>query len=657
MLKSQANKWCAANPLRQKFTADEKKTWTKAERGMYKSAYELGGEPRATAVMRNYFAQQQVDAGAPASADDGAPAAAESAAGGASSAAPAAPAVQTPAAGASSAGGASSAAPAAPAVQASAPSAGGAAASDAELVRIEPAPLSERKGGKLLVAGSAAWEDVGKRTLSLEDTLVLPSFHAMLPGLTIALVITGPSASHALALTATGDCYVWGRNSNGQLGLGHTEPTPKPTALALRARGAPANAPAESIVGGAVGKAHTLLITARGTLYSCGSAAAAQLGHSGAAKQGKFVPTPRAVAWPHAAAPPCRVAAGADFSIATDTAGRLYSWGHPQYGQLGNGTTGEFLERSRRVDYAYRTEPVLVQQCAPSSAFSSTLLPPIGPIACGDRHVLACSTSGQVFSWGFGGYGRLGLSDQADRLRPTAVPLPHGARIVDLVAGGTCSYAVTRSGGCFFWGRTKSTGEATMRPKTVSELHGWPLRSIACGHTSTFVASGRSLISWGPSPCYGELGYGAAGPGSSTTPKLVDDLEGALVEQVAAGYAFSAVLVSAQDEESAAVLAKRADYEQALTAMAHPSAAGGEGKAANGGGKGKAGKGKAGKAKAGKGKGADGDGESEDGSGDDDEESGGYASGDADDDDGDDVSDAKPTAGKKRGRPPAKKRK
>ena len=229
-----------------------------------------------------------------------------------------------------------------------------------------------------------------------------------------------------------------------------------------------------------------------------------------------------------------------------------------------------------------------MQQCAPSSAFSSTLLPPIGPIACGDRHVLACSTSGQVFSWGFGGYGRLGLSDQADRLRPTAVPLPHGARIVDLVAGGTCSYAVTRSGGCFFWGRTKSTGEATMRPKarresnasdaracplhplpprpthdfpppppppppscsvppcprpapvpsarqTVSELHGWPLRSIACGHTSTFVASGRSLISWGPSPCYGELGYGAAGPGSSTTPKLVDDLEGALVEQVAAG--------------------------------------------------------------------------------------------------------------------------
>lgn len=108
-----------------------------ALRRRYKSAYELGGEPRATAVMRNYFAQQQVDAGAPASADDGAPAAAESAA-----------------------GGASSAAPAAPAVQASAPSAGGAAASDAELVRIEPAPLSERKGGKLLVAGSAAWEDV-----------------------------------------------------------------------------------------------------------------------------------------------------------------------------------------------------------------------------------------------------------------------------------------------------------------------------------------------------------------------------------------------------------------------------------------------------------------------------------------------------------------
>lgn len=93
-----------------------------------------------------------------------------------------------------------------------------------------------------------------------------------------------------------------------------------------------------------------------GELLSCGANAAGQLGHGGSAgRQGSFVHTPKAVHWPRGAgARPCRVACGADFSIATDTAGRVYSWGHPQYGQLGNGSAGESLERAGKLDYAFR---------------------------------------------------------------------------------------------------------------------------------------------------------------------------------------------------------------------------------------------------------------------------------------------------------------
>jgi alpha-tubulin suppressor-like RCC1 family protein len=52
-------------------------------------------------------------------------------------------------------------------------------------------------------------------------------------------------------------------------------------------------------------------------------------------------------------------------------------------------------------------------------------LPPIGPIACGDRHSVAVTTAGEVFTWGFGGYGRLGHSDQSDKLRPALVAFSH----------------------------------------------------------------------------------------------------------------------------------------------------------------------------------------------------------------------------------------
>ena len=36
-------------------------------------------------------------------------------------------------------------------------------------------------------------------------------------------------------------------------------------------------------------------------------------------------------------------------------------------------------------------------------------------IACGAEHSLVCTEEGQVYSWGWGRYGNLGLGDKADR--------------------------------------------------------------------------------------------------------------------------------------------------------------------------------------------------------------------------------------------------
>lgn len=88
-----------------------------------------------------------------------------------------------------------------------------------------------------------------------------------------------------------------------------------------------------------------------------------------------------------------------------------------------------------------------------------------------------------------------------------------------------------------------------MYPKAVQDLCGWRIRSLACGKSSIIVAADESTISWGPSPTFGELGYGDHKPKSSTAAQEVKTLDGIFTEQVAMGYSHS--LVIARDESEA----------------------------------------------------------------------------------------------------------
>lgn len=60
------------------------------------------------------------------------------------------------------------------------------------------------------------------------------------------------------------------------------------------------------------------------------------------------------------------------------------------------------------------------------------------------------------------------------------------------------------SGTVAFFGKTKTSGEATMYPKPVDDLQGWRVRAMGAGNTSIVIAAEQSVISWGvpatPSP-------------------------------------------------------------------------------------------------------------------------------------------------------------
>lgn len=104
--------------------------------------------------------------------------------------------------------------------------------------------------------------------------------------------------------------------------------------------------------------------------------------------------------------------------------------------------------------------------------FCRLLLPAFGA-ACCPLLLLACSTASlsqylttqllclppplptEVYVWGRGEYGRLGLGDRtgSSKLRPQKVAALDGHRVVEGSCGGTHTMVVTDEGRCFIWGR------------------------------------------------------------------------------------------------------------------------------------------------------------------------------------------------------------
>uniref|UniRef100_A0A667H7F8 Regulator of chromosome condensation 2 n=1 Tax=Lynx canadensis TaxID=61383 RepID=A0A667H7F8_LYNCA len=332
-----------------------------------------------------------------------------------------------------------------------------------------------------------------------------------------------------------------GRNEKGQLGHGDTKRVEAPKLIEGLSH--------EVIVSAACGRNHTLALTETGSVFAFGEN---KMGQLGLGNQTDAVPSPAQIMYN--GQPITKMACGAEFSMIMDCKGNLYSFGCPEYGQLGHNSDGKFIARAQRIEYDCELVPRRVAIFIEKTKDGQILPVPnvvVRDVACGANHTLVLDSQKRVFSWGFGGYGRLGHAEQKDEMVPRLVKLFDfpGRGAAQIYAGYTCSFAVSEVGGLFFWGATNTSRESTMYPKAVQDLCGWRIRSLACGKSSIIVAADESTISWGPSPTFGELGYGDHKPKSSTAAQEVKTLDGIFTEQVAMGYAHS--LVIARDESEA----------------------------------------------------------------------------------------------------------
>lgn len=337
-----------------------------------------------------------------------------------------------------------------------------------------------------------------------------------------------------------GLCYAWGRNEKGQLGLGDTLNRNVPTLIE--------SLKDVKIVGGSCGRHHTAFVTSDAHSYTCGLNSMGQCG-TGTVKKVKGGEDQQLTPVRALVEKVSSVACGAEFTMWL-CAGQLWSAGLPQYGQLGHGDDHQYNASDSSVKMVFDPQPT-------PKLIASLAEKTVTRVACGHNHTIAVCSDGGVWTWGFGGYGRLGHKVQQDEFKPRLVETLTGRITVPpdavLAAGGTSSFCTMVGGQLFAWGKLKPSGENLMYPTPYLELAGWDLKSMACGSTTFGCAatSGgeRSVITWGHSNGYSELGYGEGGKKSSANPDKCMALEGVECSQVALGAGHTLFLVDADDEK------------------------------------------------------------------------------------------------------------
>lgn len=396
--------------------------------------------------------------------------------------------------------------------------------------------------GSLVQSGTLDASLVGRQAIKSTDDkayhLTVP--HSLMPKVAITAVFTSCSAAHAIAIDRSKQAYGWGRNEcfclGGQEGDATIVPTPKVIA--------------RNIASAALGKSHTILLQTDGSLHALGSNKAGQCGWKTNVKQsGVLKPciTPADVVF-------SKISCGEDFSVALDTEGVLYSTGSSEFGQLGNGETGQFFITASKLVFAnaYGFEPRVVyhytdpndtshnEQQRKTASLSQEIR--LQDIACGKHHTLALEAPAtnamgtRLFSWGCGNYGCLGHNRQQDEYFPRQIEtLPKGMTIVKVAAGSSCSLALTENGHVYFWGVTKVNSEAVMKPQLVDALannHHVATHISAGAANVACCTEGGNTVVWGLGP-YWELGLGTKM--SSAKPAFVESLEGVKILDLACG--------------------------------------------------------------------------------------------------------------------------
>ena len=277
---------------------------------------------------------------------------------------------------------------------------------------------------------------------------------------------------HTICLSDNGEVFAFGKNSDGQLGLGHNKdvsiPTQIPTLCGIKliscgyfftacvdyegfmwsfgqnnvgqlGTGNSENCntpqkitdipPVQSI---ACGGYHTLIITDDKTLWSVGKNDCRQLGLRNKENQSTFQQTVYTNIE--------KIAAGYYHSLFQNENGEIFSFGYNSNGELGQGHFN--INFSDPEGY----KPLQIMDQPPN----------IVQFCCGFHHTLLLDDEGNVFGFGINTYGCIGIDNNINQNK--SIKIPNIPLIKTIACAGYSSYLIDVEGNVWSFGHN-STGQ------------------------------------------------------------------------------------------------------------------------------------------------------------------------------------------------------
>jgi alpha-tubulin suppressor-like RCC1 family protein len=220
-------------------------------------------------------------------------------------------------------------------------------------------------GGKLALSG-------GKAICSCDIS----------PPYSIMLISAGQY--HTTELDNNSKIWSWGYNNYGQ--LGDNSVTSRRTPVSILGN-------KKNFYKNSTGESHTVAIDYTGQVWSWGSNSYGRLGDNTVIARS----TPVSILGNKKTF--CKINAGYSHTVTIDYTGQVWSWGYNNTGQLGDNSVTSKLT------------PVSI--LGNKKTFCH--------IAAGQYHTVAIDYTGQVWSWGYNGYGQLGDNSVTSKNTPVKV--------------------------------------------------------------------------------------------------------------------------------------------------------------------------------------------------------------------------------------------
>lgn len=165
-------------------------------------------------------------------------------------------------------------------------------------------------------------------------------------------------------------------------------------------------------------------------------------------------------------------------------------------------------------------------------------------VSCGDMHTMAMTGDGKLYTWGQGCYGALGVGDSIDKLVPTLV---EEVTVTNICAGTMCSFIIQDDGKLYScgegaYGRLGVGHCDVISPtfKCIDALSNVSMIAVGEFHAAA-IANNDELYTWGANH-NGQLGHGDFEQRNS--PEFVESFRGKEVLHISSGASHMCAIIN-----------------------------------------------------------------------------------------------------------------